>query len=106
MAFSLGVVLAVRLLEAVAVNASRSTALAMAAKRADVRSDRFLHISRQCVNEPMGYGSGGLFFNDARHTRTRINQTRIRARKICGATLCDFSRAAYGPLARRVLAPY
>ena len=53
MAFSLGVVLAVRLLEAVAVNASRSTApamgreasglsrstaLAMAAKRADVRS--------------------------------------------------------------------
>jgi hypothetical protein len=64
MAFSLGVVLAVRLLEAVAVNASRSTALAMgreasglsrstalamAAERADVRTSQrpcnCLHLS-------------------------------------------------------------
>jgi hypothetical protein len=67
MAFSLGVVLAVRLLEAVAVNASRSTALAMgreasglsrstalamAAKRADVRTSQrpcnCLHLSTMC----------------------------------------------------------
>jgi len=58
MAFSLGVVLAVRLLEAIAVNASRSYGASdgpRSERTFALRSDRAIaYISRQCVNEPMG----------------------------------------------------